>query len=574
MKLFGNSFFVFGVLLLLVLPVRLSAQLSREMQASAVRIICPEPAENGAKGFDMIPLKLSDGSTVELVADSSGSGFVINNEGFIITNNHVVAAEEDKEVPSPLVMVMQRVGERFILHKAAILWQSANADLAVIRAPLLKALPLAIEFDEAKSTASEEVYSMGYPGIADVAAEDTKRSDEITIEYMQTVLNIRIRRMETELHRRLKQTEIDAIKANVIENTDSIPADWMDMMATLNNFLKNADATVGAWDVTEVVTHKSLWPDFFRPTVTKGNIERFTKIHGFLGATFPDVLMIQHSCAIKHGNSGGPLLNAGGQVLGVVGRGFVKGKKGEVEAVQWATAASELKEWLDAHKVPYTLAGDWRKPAVAPEPIKIIEKQPVIQQLPTQIIQQPTLKIVERLPMKVLVAVSLAVVVAIIVGVIGFLKSNQKPSFTEIFRDPRLARALGTTPSKLVEIHGTKPPHSPPATDHGGWQLVGRTADGGDVRVEMTEAMFASSDYRLILGRTADLCHLVIKDDSVSKQHAHIRKDGDRFLVADRNSSNRTAVNGHFNERAFDEVPLKEGDTLTLGEVRLDFGSA
>jgi pSer/pThr/pTyr-binding forkhead associated (FHA) protein len=66
----------------------------------------------------------------------------------------------------------------------------------------------------------------------------------------------------------------------------------------------------------------------------------------------------------------------------------------------------------------------------------------------------------------------------------------------------------------------------------------------------------------------------VINDDSVSKQHAHIRKDGERFLVADRNSSNRTAVNGRFNENVFDEVPFKEGDTLTLGEVRLDFGRA
>jgi hypothetical protein len=573
MKLPGHLLLLLGVLFLLVSPAQLSAQLSRELQASAVRIICPEPAEKGGKGFDMIPLKLSDGSTVELVADSSGSGFVINNEGFIITNNHVVAAEEDKEVPSPLVMVMQRVGERFILHKAAILWQNANADLAVIRAPLLKALPLPIEFDEAKSTASEEVYSMGYPGIADVAAEDTKRSEEITLEYMQTVVNIRIRKMQAQLRRPLKQSEVDAIKANVIENTDSIPGDWMDMMAALDNFLKNADAAAGAWDVTEVVTHKSLWPDFFRPTVTKGNIERFTKIHGFLGATFPDVLMIQHSCAIKHGNSGGPLLNAGGQVLGVVGRGFVKGKKGETEAVQWATAASELKGWLDAHQVPYTLAGDWRKPAVAPEPIKIIEKQSVIQQLPTQIIQQPTLKVVERLPMKVLIAVSLAVALAIVVGVIGFLKSNQKPSFTAIFRDPRLAKALGTTPSKLFEIGGAKSPRSPAAAGQGGWQLVGRTAHG-DVRVEMTDAMFAGNDYRLILGRTADLCHVVINDDSVSKQHAHIRRDGERFLVADRNSSNRTAVNGRFNDTVFDEVPLKEGDTLTLGEVRLDFSRA
>jgi hypothetical protein len=390
---------------------------------------------------------------------------------------------------------------------------------------------------------------------------------------MQTLVIIRAQKMEAQLHRRLKQAEIEAIKEAVIQETETIPADWMDMLAALDRFLKNADATAGAWDVTDVVTHKSLWPAFFRPTVTKGNIERFTKIHGFNGATFPDVLMIQHSCAIKHGNSGGPLLNAGGQVLGVVGRGVSKGRK-EVEAVQWATAASELKGWLDSHKVPYTVAGEWRKAPETPQPIKIIEKQPVIQQLPTQIIQQPTLKVVERLPAKVLIAVSLAVLLAIVVGLIGFLKSHQKPSLSAVFRDPRFAKALGTTPSKLLEAGAGKAPHSPATADGPKWQLVGRTAGGDNVRVEMTDTMFASNDYRLILGRTADLCHLVINDDSVSKQHAHIRKDGDRFLVADRNSSNRTAVNGHFNDNVFDEVPFKEGDTLTFGEVRLDFGKA
>jgi len=53
--------------------------------------------------------------------------------------------------------------------------------------------------------------------------------------------------------------------------------------------------------------------------------------------------------------------------------------------------------------------------------------------------------------------------------------------------------------------------------------------------------------------------------------NAQIRKEGNNLMVADRNSSNGTAVNGQFSRQPFDEVPLKEGDTLTLGEVKLDF---
>jgi hypothetical protein len=104
------------------------------------------------------------------------------------------------------------------------------------------------------------------------------------------------------------------------------------------------------------------------------------------------------------------------------------------------------------------------------------------------------------------------------------------------------------------------------------WQLVGRTTGGRTLRLEITDAMFASNGNRLVLGRTAELCHVVIDDGSVSKQHAQIRKEGGSFMVADRNSANGTAVNGQFSMQPFSEVPIKDGDTLILGEVRLDFG--
>jgi ABC transport system ATP-binding/permease protein len=86
--------------------------------------------------------------------------------------------------------------------------------------------------------------------------------------------------------------------------------------------------------------------------------------------------------------------------------------------------------------------------------------------------------------------------------------------------------------------------------------------------------MFASNGSRLILGRSAELCNLVINDDTVSRQHAEIRKEGAVFLVADRNSSNGTAVNGLFNRNPFQAVSFKPGDTLTLGAVKLDFSKS
>jgi hypothetical protein len=83
--------------------------------------------------------------------------------------------------------------------------------------------------------------------------------------------------------------------------------------------------------------------------------------------------------------------------------------------------------------------------------------------------------------------------------------------------------------------------------------------------------MFSRNSSRLILGRSGELCDLVISDDSVSRQHAEICKNEAGFEVADRNSSNGTAVNGIFTGKPFQKIALKPGDTLTLAQVKLNF---
>lgn len=527
-----------GLTLALLLPAR--AQLSEKMQESTVRIFCPEPAENGAPGFDTFHIKLSNGSTVDMVNSSFGSGFVINDQGYIVTNNHVIAPDMMKEIPEKLVMVVQKVGKRYLMHKAKVLWQSANRDVAIIRCPDLKTEPLHFLFDETKSTASEEVYSMGFPSITDVAAEDFDRSAEIRKQLVMIKAQNVINELQQKLRRRLTDNEVQSVVQDVSQHQGAISAERNELLGAIDGFLKQGDAAANSWDITNVVERKTLWKNYFTPTVTKGNIEQISKRHGILGVSYPDVLTIQHSCAVKHGNSGGPLLNAGGQVIGVVGDGFAKVTSGDRETIEWATASSELKGWLDDNRVPYLTAKEYRRQA---------------------------------LPVKIIIAIALAVAVALVALILGLLKFNQKPSFTTILRDPRMAKALGTTQSKLIDVaDSTSLRTSPsPLPGFGKWQLVGRTPKGESVCVEITDVMFTTNDNRLILGRTAELCHVVVKDDSVSKQHASIRKEGDRFLVADRNSSNRTAVNGQFNTKVFEEVPLKEGDTLTLGEVRLDF---
>ena len=69
-----------------------------------------------------------------------------------------------------------------------------------------------------------------------------------------------------------------------------------------------------------------------------------------------------------------------------------------------------------------------------------------------------------------------------------------------------------------------------------------------------------------VLGRHPD-CDLVLDDDSVSRRHASISREGDRWLIVDLGSRNGTHVNGW----RVAEAHVLDGDELVLGRTRLTF---
>ena len=82
---------------------------------------------------------------------------------------------------------------------------------------------------------------------------------------------------------------------------------------------------------------------------------------------------------------------------------------------------------------------------------------------------------------------------------------------------------------------------------------------------------------RLVVGRecagVAEGERLLVRDESVSRKHLEISLDvpGDRAWVVDI-SSNGTLLNGSTMAHLI-PVPLRSGDQLTLGSVRLEFRS-
>lgn len=68
----------------------------------------------------------------------------------------------------------------------------------------------------------------------------------------------------------------------------------------------------------------------------------------------------------------------------------------------------------------------------------------------------------------------------------------------------------------------------------------------------------------LVLGRAAD-CDLVVADQRVSRHHAELHRTGDGFVLADKNSTNGTRLNGRLVSRP---LPLQDGDVVEMGSAR------
>ena len=71
---------------------------------------------------------------------------------------------------------------------------------------------------------------------------------------------------------------------------------------------------------------------------------------------------------------------------------------------------------------------------------------------------------------------------------------------------------------------------------------------------------------RLVVGRSRD-CDIQLADPNVSRRHAELRREGERWAIADLGSTNGVKVNG----RRVDRALLEPGDAIVLGTLELAF---
>ena len=85
--------------------------------------------------------------------------------------------------------------------------------------------------------------------------------------------------------------------------------------------------------------------------------------------------------------------------------------------------------------------------------------------------------------------------------------------------------------------------------------------------IELPEPPDERDSRALVIGRSMG-CDLTLGDPTVSRWHAELIREGERWIVRDMGSTNGTRVNGWRVRRAV----VEPGDVLALGAQRVVFG--
>ena len=135
-------------------------------------------------------------------------------------------------------------------------------------------------------------------------------------------------------------------------------------------------------------------------------------------------------------------------------------------------------------------------------------------------------------------------------------------------KDERDENSGPTTPRERGEVRSCT------AAGDGEYVLEGKDPDDRTaIRLVVDEALWGKAGERVVVGRNDRKAHLCIRNRSVSGEHLSLLRNGAKFMIEDRGSSNGTSINGK-KLVPYAPMAIEDGDLLQVGDVTLRFKRA
>ncbi|BDS06930.1 hypothetical protein NT6N_19700 [Oceaniferula spumae] len=437
----------------------------------------------------------------------SGSGFYIGNE-VIITNHHVVVGADR----SKKLVVARRVDATTIeLLNATVTWKDKELDIAILKVPGITCD--AQTLSEAPIEKGSRAYAIGYPKSADASRRSgTDNMGKIEVDFVNLVFTD---------------------QRGIIKNAD-------------RGLVQFLDPTVSSGEIRKVLTRK--WQPEYKT----------------------ELEVIDHDVNIGHGNSGGPLFDEGGRIIGINTQGL------DAQTIKGLTLADNVKNSARITEVIKVLKSQNIKATITDKPYV----KPTPEATTTTIFSEAE---IDWKIWAILGVVGLAAVASLIVAmykkpaaesytqyikrVSGVSRVNARPGSNAAPRLPTTSTPSSTPAPATHSTPTSQPPQ--PTTTTAGWALEGSNPEEGkspNVHFQITPEQLRRYHGELTLGRKASSARLVIDNTSISKTHAVLSYQEPDLYIRDNGSSNGTKVNGSPISPG-QKTKIDAGDQIQLGEV-------
>lgn len=316
-------------------------------------------------------------------------------------------------------------------------------------------------------------------------------------------------------------------------------------------------------------------------TITQGNVSKTHYRSTDIGMT--GVELIQHSAVLSGGNSGGPLVNDKGHVVGINNAASNFGD------YYYAIEMNQIKDLLKILGIEYTECDcNGEQPSTEPptsddnpDPTTSLDTQPPTPPVPETTEPKPEPPSGKPTPWVLIGILGAAAVIVIILIIILVVKGGKKP-------EPVPAAPAPVPPRPPINPSPAPRPISPSpmggGMDNGAGETSLLNAGAGETSIlgggtaasrvtiirKKTGTSIPVNAPEFVIGKENSRVNYCVNNNAVSRQHAKISANNGSYFITDMNSSNFTYLNGRKIPANTPQL-LHSGDVFKLADEEFEF---